>query len=151
MFGTLILNPDAGEGARINFNGETVVGVDNGGSPWNQFAGVQFRSDGKLDKFSGPDNAPPTDPLDEWVEGYPDAAYASDYEIRATEVNQMGFGTRTGPLNTWEDALSSPLWRVERNTSGDASWTLLIEIRHKVSQVVYAAGNVNLNALDGFS
>lgn len=150
MFGTLILNADAGEGARIVFSGGTVFGSDNGGSPWGQFAGIFFGSDGTLTAQRGPDggsdNLPPG-----WVSGAPDAAYASDYEIMAQEVSQMGFATRVGSLNTWEDAASSPFWRVTRNSSGDASWQLQISIRHKVSQVVYGSGNVFLNAIDAFS
>lgn len=142
------------EGIRVNLTNHTVNSVDTNGSPWNFDALFTVRNSGKLDLDAITDGAPPTDPSNEWITGFPDFVEAALYECFVTEVSQSNAATRTGTMDTWIDcatADSNRIWEITKSTSGDADWVLTLSIRSKISMTVHDSATITLQLVDGFS
>jgi len=156
MFAQLLMVPIAPsvrQGEKINLTAHSVLATFTSPSPGLREAGFIIRSDGKLDLFRVTDfGGPPVDPTDEWVDDYPNASYASDYECQVTEDNRTGGGTLSGPVGTvWIDcAISDPNrdWSISSATAVDGTWALRVKLRHKISLVEYAEAVITLTLLD---
>ena len=155
---TLMAGPGRGErqGDRITLTNRTINGSDNTGAPWVASAGFVVRSDGKLDFYTTGNGTAPTDPTDQWVNPYPNTSYASDYECQVGENDQSGIATRNGTVGSaWIDCSTLNANRdwsiVMGSAGGDANWTLQVQIRHKVSLVVFGGAAITLNVMDNFS
>lgn len=69
----------------------------------------------------------------------------SDYEVRATEVQQSGIAARTGTLNTWMVLSSDRTWRMTKTSgTGMCEWELTIEIRRASTGQVLDSANIML-------
>ena len=152
--GTQAAGSGAVEGIRVNLSNKTINSVDTDGSPWEFDASFTLRNSGKLDFFTVSDGPPPTDPLNQWITGFPDFVEADLYECLVSETSQNGAATRTGTMDTWIDcgtADSNRVWEITKSFSGDADWVLVVSVRSKISETVHDSATITMNLLDGFS
>lgn len=147
------------EGARVNINPATITTIHDAGSRF-QIAQFILRNTGKLDFFVLTDGSPVADPPNEWIVGQPDTVEAALYECRVTEISTSGNATRLGSV-AWEldntifidcaTADSNRIWQMTKDTVGDASWVLTVDIRHKISQIIHGTATITLVYLDEIS
>lgn len=152
--GTQAAGSGAVEGIRVNLTNHFVDSVDTNGSPWNFDASFTLRNSGRLDLASVSDGPPPTDPLNEWITGFPDTVEAALYECLVSESSQNGGATRTGTMDTWLDcALADSLrvWQITKSSGGDADWVLTVSVRSKSSMTVHDTATITMRLIDGFS